>query len=158
MGCATIAAEGFAGSVSGNDIGRLQRGTTAMDAKTLANLRKALDDRRAEIEQDISFMASEIKSIGEEQGDENGGLGNHIAEDGSSMTEAERLTTITDDMRAMINQIDAALERMDKGTYGTCTRCGQQIRAERLEAFPYVAYCLDCQAMIEREVAIRGGR
>ncbi|MFM9108666.1 MAG: TraR/DksA family transcriptional regulator [Chloroflexota bacterium] len=129
-----------------------------MEAKTLAKLRKSLEDRRAEIEQDVSFMAREIKSIGEEQGDENGGLGNHIAEDGSSMTEAERLTIITDDMQAMVRQINAALERMDEGTYGTCERCGQQIREERLEAFPYVMFCLDCQAMYERELAIRGGR
>lgn len=129
-----------------------------MDAKTLAKLRRALEERRAEIEQDVSFMAGEIKSIGVAQGDENGGLGNHMADDGSSMTEAERLSTMIEDLQAMTGQIDDAIERMDQGTYGTCIRCGQQIREERLEAFPYVAYCLDCQAMVERESALRGGR
>lgn len=129
-----------------------------MDEQTLAKLRNALEERRAEIEQDVSFMANEIKSIGEAQGDENGGLGNHMAEDGSSMSEAEGLTTINEDMQAMLDQIGAALHRMDAGTYGQCERCGKPISEARLEAFPYVLFCIDCQAMYEREMAIRGGR
>lgn len=129
-----------------------------MDAKTLAKLRKALEERRVEIEQDVSFMAGEIKAIGDEQGDEAGGLGNHMAEDGSSLNEAERLTTITDDMEGMLGQIASALRRMDEGTYGMCERCGKPIPEARLEAFPHVLFCIECQAMYERELAIRAGR
>jgi DnaK suppressor protein len=128
-----------------------------MDKKKLAAIRKALEERRAEISENVDFMAGEIRSIGVEQGDESGSLGNHIAEDGSSMTEAERLSAISEDMRALMNQIDAALVRMDNGDFGICERCGKPIGAERLEAFPYVANCIECQSAIEREQALRSG-
>ena len=41
--------------------------------------------------------------------------------------------------------IDAALVRLDDGTYGRCVRCGRPIAPERLEAIPWAAFCIDCQ-------------
>lgn len=129
-----------------------------MDERKMAELRTALTERRAEIEREVGFMADEIRSIGEDQGIENGSLGNHLGDDGSNVMEAERLSTISDDLQSLVNQIDGALHRMELGTYGTCERCGKPIGQERLEAFPYVAYCIDCQARIEREQSLRVGR
>jgi RNA polymerase-binding protein DksA len=128
-----------------------------MNARKQEKLRKQLVARRAEIQDDVSYMADEMRSIGIEQDDENGSLGNHIAEDGSSVAEAERIVTVTEDFQDILAQIDSALERMNEGTYGVCLRCGQKISEERLEAFPYVAYCIDCQTKIEREQALRAG-
>jgi DnaK suppressor protein len=42
-------------------------------------------------------------------------------------------------------QVEAALRRLDEGTFGTCTSCGRPIAPERLEAIPWAAYCIDCQ-------------
>ncbi len=42
--------------------------------------------------------------------------------------------------------IQAALARLDDGTYGICVDCGEQIQAERLEALPAAPRCLSCQA------------
>ena len=44
-----------------------------------------------------------------------------------------------------VQEIDAALERIDAGTYGTCVQCGAAIPAERLEFRPYAACCVSCQ-------------
>jgi RNA polymerase-binding transcription factor DksA len=128
-----------------------------MNARKQEKLRKQLVARRAEIQDDVSYMADEMRSIGIEEDDENGSLGNHIAEDGSSVAEAERIVTVTEDFQDILAQIDSALERMNEGTYGICLRCGQKISEERLEAFPYVAYCIVCQSAIEREQALRAG-
>ncbi len=46
--------------------------------------------------------------------------------------------------------IDAALARIDAGTYGTCERCGNPISEERLEAIPYATLCIDCRRRAER--------
>lgn len=46
-------------------------------------------------------------------------------------------------------QIDYALQKISKGTYGSCEDCGKIISAERLSALPYACYCVRCQA--ERE-------
>lgn len=128
-----------------------------MNARKQQKLRKELEERKADIESNVAYMADEIRSIGVDQDDENGSLGNHIADDGSNVTEAERLVTISEDFQHLLGQIDAALERMEDGTYGTCLRCGKPIGEERLEAFPYVAYCIECQSIIEREQALRAG-
>ena len=127
-----------------------------MDTKKLAEARRALEDRRAEIDRDIERMTAEIKSFGPELG-EPGGVGNHMAEDGSDMMEAERLATISDDLREILAQVNGALARMDDGTFGICQRCGNPIGEERLEAFPYVRFCITCQTQIEREQALRTG-
>jgi DnaK suppressor protein len=129
-----------------------------MEATKIDELRRALRERRAEIEGEVERMSSELRAIGTDQEDERGGLGNHLADDGSNVMEAERLTTISADFTEIVSQIDAALERMDNGTYGTCQRCGKPVNQERLEAFPYVAYCIDCQTILEREQALREGR
>jgi len=46
--------------------------------------------------------------------------------------------------------IDAALERIEAGSYGTCQTCGKQIGADRLEAIPYATQCIDCRRREER--------
>jgi DnaK suppressor protein len=46
--------------------------------------------------------------------------------------------------------IDAALGRIDAGTYGTCTTCGNPIGDDRLKAIPYATQCIDCRRREER--------
>jgi DnaK suppressor protein len=47
--------------------------------------------------------------------------------------------------RMVVGQISAALNRLEAGTYGRCTRCGVQISPARLEVVPYAAACIECQ-------------
>jgi DnaK suppressor protein len=42
-------------------------------------------------------------------------------------------------------EIEAALARLDEGSYGTCTGCGRQISGDRLEVLPAAALCMACQ-------------
>lgn len=129
-----------------------------MDKHKMDELRQALERRRGEVQIEIDQMSDEMRTIGQAQDEESGALGNHLADDGSNVMEAERLTTMTGDMGEMLSQIDAALVRMDEGTYGTCQRCGKAINPERLEAAPYVAYDIECQTVLERENALLAGR
>ena len=46
--------------------------------------------------------------------------------------------------------IDRALERVTRGTYGLCVKCGKEIPEPRLEAIPYAALCINCQSDEER--------
>lgn len=45
-----------------------------------------------------------------------------------------------------IRQIQAALDRIDDGTYGECAQCGETISEERLNVLPYTALCRNCAA------------
>lgn len=46
--------------------------------------------------------------------------------------------------------VDAAIGRLADGSFGTCIRCGRAIAAERLEALPWAAHCIDCQRDVDR--------
>ncbi len=128
---------------------------TKLDLKAL---KTALESRRTELREDLERLGNEIQSIGVEQENERGSLGNHFADDGSNVMEAERLATMRADLDDILIQVDSALHRMHAGEYGNCQRCHQEIDPERLEAFPYVAYCINCQTVIEREHALHAGR
>ena len=45
----------------------------------------------------------------------------------------------------ILQAIEEALVRMDKGTYGTCRDCGEPIAAARLEAIPWTRVCISCK-------------
>ena len=45
--------------------------------------------------------------------------------------------------------VKAALVRIDDGTFGECLNCGQEIGLKRLEAIPWVRYCITCQELID---------
>jgi DnaK suppressor protein len=51
--------------------------------------------------------------------------------------------------RALLSAVDTALKRMSDGTFGECLNCGQEINAKRLEAIPWVRYCITCQELID---------
>ena len=52
--------------------------------------------------------------------------------------------------RGLINKIEAALEKLKDGVYGTCESCGEDIGLKRLEARPVAELCIDCKAEQEK--------
>ena len=52
------------------------------------------------------------------------------------LEELEENTGIVNSLEKQLNEVNAALDRIEKGTYGTCEICGKPIEAERLEANP----------------------
>ena len=58
--------------------------------------------------------------------------------------------------RFALAQIEAALDRMDMGRYGSCVRCGSAITPERLEVLPMAGMCTACQRV--HDYAARGSR
>lgn len=54
------------------------------------------------------------------------------------------LAALDDEARAQVGLIDAALARIEDGSYGSCVRCGEEIAAGRLEAVPYSTLCIAC--------------
>jgi len=63
----------------------------------------------------------------------------------SQVFEQQRDLALREHSRTAVAAIDAALARLDAGTFGLCTQCGHAIGAERLEALPAAALCIDCQ-------------
>jgi DnaK suppressor protein len=78
-------------------------------------------------------------------------------EEGAQNATAEYvLTQLNDAQRREVAQIDAALSRIDAGTYGECVDCGQTISIERLRALPYAMRDAECESLVEAKEL--GGR
>ena len=52
--------------------------------------------------------------------------------------------------RGILNKINAALEKIEQGTFGECEQCGEEIGIKRLEARPVAELCIDCKAEQEK--------
>ena len=68
----------------------------------------------------------------------------------SQVFEQQRDLALRDRNAQHLADVEAALARLDDGTYGRCIRCGTAIAPERLEAIPSAAHCIDCQRAIGR--------
>jgi DnaK suppressor protein len=67
-----------------------------------------------------------------------------VEELGSDNTEQELTLTLLGSDKDILNQIDAAIQRIEDGGYGRCEACGEQIPKTRLAAVPYAARCVQC--------------
>lgn len=64
--------------------------------------------------------------------------------------EQQRDLALRDQNDRHLADVEAAIARLDDGTYGACVRCGRPIAPERLDALPWAAHCIDCQRIIGR--------
>jgi len=64
--------------------------------------------------------------------------------------EQQRDLALRDHNQVHLDAVNAALARLDAGTYGRCTSCAKPVGAERLEALPWAALCIDCQRAAPR--------
>jgi DnaK suppressor protein len=58
---------------------------------------------------------------------------------------------IAQNEEGLLNEVVAALERVDKETFGTCQDCGREIERERLVAIPYTSRCIECARRLSRD-------
>src|SRR4051794_17981754 len=82
-------------------------------------------------------------SIEDETGEVLGTSDNHLAETATATVDREIDYSLEENSEEMLEEIEAALGRIDDGTYGTCEACGKSIGAERLEAIPWTRFCID---------------
>lgn len=109
-------------------------------------IRARLEAERRELQDDVAAIDAENKAP-----QDDAGIGNHLADDASDVMNRERNLALRGNAEDLLSQVDAALQRLNAGSYGVCERCGQPINPERLEALPYAIHCITCQSAIERE-------
>jgi DnaK suppressor protein len=69
----------------------------------------------------------------------------------SDLNQAE----ISRDVRE-VSELEAALARIDEGTFGSCTECGNEISFKRLVAYPVARRCVPCQRLHEQAFSTPG--
>jgi RNA polymerase-binding protein DksA len=112
--------------------------------------RERLRDLKTRLRGDLDSLAAEaLRKTG---GEASGNLSNapvHLADLGTDSFEQEMSMTLLENNQQLRDEIDAALKRIDEGTFGRCEECGKDIAAGRLQALSYARYCIDCSRRLQ---------
>lgn len=107
----------------------------------------------------LSSMLEDARQNGDTTIEELTG-GNEVFADPADRATAESDRAFTlrlrDRERRLIRKIQAALKRIEDGTYGICEECGEEISLARLKARPVTRLCINCKARQEEDEHLRG--
>ena len=106
---------------------------------------------RARLRGDVDQMAD--ATLKKSRTEANGDLSSmpiHMADIGSDNFEQEFTLSLMQSEGGTLEQIEAALERIEDGTYGECEECGARIPKQRLNAIPYAIMCVKCASRVEQ--------
>jgi DnaK suppressor protein len=92
-------------------------------------------------------VASRIKAIEREA------LSLELETDGIPSSSFESEQALTNMLEGRLADIDAALARIDGGTYGVCADCAQPIPPRRLEVQPFATLCVNCKSVADKRAA-----
>lgn len=116
---------------------------TTLSAVELEAVRRRLQAKKGEI---LAMYKNDLRS-GQESNDS---PTEDIVDRANNAYSRELFYSISDTERALMLQIDEALDRVAKRTYGRCAHCGEPIAAPRLEALPWARHCINCQELLEK--------
>jgi DnaK suppressor protein len=105
-----------------------------------AGFGRQLPTIRAELDQQRSFRTEQLEELAVD------------AAQAAASADEPRLQvtrTLTLAAEAALSEIDAALQRLEEGSYGICERCAEPIRWQRLEVLPMSRLCTPCQYLAE---------
>lgn len=106
-------------------------------------MRERLNAERRRTEVLLTGLTRDFESIVEASMDSN--ADDEHDPDGSTVAfDRSQVDAMLQQTRHHLREIEAALERVTAGTYGTCESCGRPISAARLEARPVARQCIDC--------------
>ena len=105
--------------------------------------RSRLEDLRTQTLERLAALQSEHRAVVDASRDSNAD-DEHDPEGATIAFERAQVDALARDAEARLRSVDDALARLDDGTYGTCTRCGEPIAAGRLEARPTATTCVAC--------------
>ena len=114
------------------------------------HFKQRLLDERARVQEALDYLHEENPgSITDETG-EDAVYDNHLADTATVTFDRELDYTLEENEENLLAEIDAALKRIEDGTYGTCRICGRPIGEERLEAVPWTTLCIEDARKEER--------
>jgi DnaK suppressor protein len=113
-----------------------------MNLETLEQYRKRLHAQQRQIEQRVFRLETELNSMETEHDIE---YMDHAQEEAVN----DEMIALDERSRRQVAAIQAALARIEDGTYGDCARCGEPIDLRRLEKMPTARYCIHCQELLE---------
>ena len=126
-----------------------------MDKATAA---KRLEEERTRLQGIREGIQREQDDAISDAGNELSSFDQHPGDSGTETFEMEKNVSLLEQVDDELLEVEAAVQRLERGTYGTCQVCGRPIGDERLEAMPATRFCVEDQAKAEREAGYPGSR
>ena len=112
----------------------------------LAVMRKRLEEKQAELQQHIATLTGSPAQPEDSIQASDGVV--ELEEEAVDLEETDIEQAILDNENALLVEVQQALARIDNGTYGICSNCGQPIPEKRLEAIPWATLCVTCESKL----------
>ena len=123
----------------------------------LTSTRERLEAERIRLFDEAAELSGRQQHLAEirvHSGSGDDAAGSDAGDASAEIFEIELAGWLGENVRAHLEDVNAAIVRMDAGTYGQCEKCNQPINIDRLKALPWARRCLDCQ----RQAEMRRGR
>jgi RNA polymerase-binding transcription factor DksA len=103
-------------------------------------------------------LVAQMNGLAKESAEEMPGYSLHMADSGTDNFDRDFALSLLSSDQDAIYEIEEALKRIEKNTYGICELTGKQIPRARLEAIPWTRFTVEAQAQLERDGALRQRR
>ena len=103
-------------------------------------------------------LLNQMSGLAKESAEEMSNYSLHMADSGTDNFDRDFALSLLSSDQDAIYEIEEALKRIEKGTYGTCELTGKLIPAPRLEAIPWTRFTVEAQSQLEKEGALRQRR
>lgn len=114
-----------------------------METARLEKFRVLIETEREDVRRQLSDLGADPDAESFEGSDFDFGF----ADSAQSTAERNRVLVVVEGLRERLADINVAREKIEKGTFGACERCGNQIGDERLEALPHTRLCTNCKSL-----------
>jgi DnaK suppressor protein len=116
-----------------------------MNKKDAKKYEKILQEKKKQIIMELLRDNEDYSGLSDES------MGD-LVDQAYKMAEKDLIFGMSQNEKATLEMIDAALERIAGGTFGVCAACGQGIEAKRLEIIPYAIKCIKCKTVEEKDL------
>ncbi|MGA2030519.1 MAG: TraR/DksA C4-type zinc finger protein [Verrucomicrobiota bacterium] len=125
---------------------------SAVDAKKIKGEWQKYYNRLLELREQLLHQ---MNGLAKESAQEMAGYSLHMADSGTDNFDRDFALSLLSSDQDAVYEIEEALKRIEKKTYGVCELTGKNIPKARLEAIPWTRFTVDAQAQLEKEGALR---
>ncbi len=122
-----------------------------MNKKTIAKIKKDLEKRRKKIEKELESFTKEDKHAKDRHRTKFVDLGSASDDNAKEIDIYSTNLSVEKVLENNLKDIDKALKRIEKGTYGICKYCGKEIGEKRLLARPVSSACISCKTKLQSQ-------
>jgi len=116
-----------------------------MDEQIIKQAKEKLLAEKKRLEAELSSFADKKEKVEDDFTSRFPNYGDDVDSNAAEVDEFASNVALEQDLEGMLREVSAALEKIEKGKYGICEKCGQEIEKERIVVYPAASECMHCK-------------